>query len=77
MVAIHDQFTRQMCDRLTATCVGLGLVRLLQDAKRFEEARTTLYSLGDTAQAATPSRKPSNTKRLPRPRSARTKIEAA
>ena len=28
-------------------CIGLGLVRLLQDAKRFEEARTTLYSLDD------------------------------
>lgn len=25
--------------------MGLGLVRLLQDARRFEEARTTLYSL--------------------------------
>ena len=35
MLAIHDQFTRQMRDRLETTAIGLGLVRLLQDAKRF------------------------------------------
>ena len=45
MHSIHDQFTHQMSDRLKTTCKGLGLVRLLQDAKRFEEARTTLSSL--------------------------------
>lgn len=45
MLAIHDQFANQMSNRLQTTCMGLGLVRLLQDAKRFEEARTTLYSL--------------------------------
>ena len=45
MLAIHNQFTRQMRDRLTTTCMGLGLVRLLQDAKRFEEAKSALYSL--------------------------------
>ena len=45
MLAIHDQFTQQMCDRLTTTCMGLGLMRLLQDAKRFDEARTTLHLL--------------------------------
>jgi 3-dehydroquinate synthase class II len=45
MLAIHDQFTRQMRRRLKTTCIGLGLVRLLQDARRFDEARTTLYSL--------------------------------
>ena len=33
--------------RLKTTCIGLGLVRLLQDAKRFDEARTILYSLED------------------------------
>jgi hypothetical protein len=47
MLATHDQFTRQMRRRLKTTCIGLGLVRLLQDAKRFDEARTTLYSLED------------------------------
>src|SRR5271167_2167377 len=45
MLAIHDQFTRQMRNRLKTTIMGLGLVRLLQDARRFEEARTTLYTL--------------------------------
>jgi hypothetical protein len=45
MIAIHDQFTRQLRNRLKATGMGLGVVRLLQDAKRFEEARTILYLL--------------------------------
>jgi hypothetical protein len=50
MLTIHDQFTPRMRDRLTITGMGLGLVRLLQDARRFEEARTTLYALGDDFQ---------------------------
>jgi hypothetical protein len=41
----YDQFTPQMRNRLKITGMGLGLVRLLQDAGRTEEARTTLYSL--------------------------------
>jgi len=45
MLAIHDPFTHQMRNRLQTTGMGLGLLRLLQDARRFEEARTTLYSL--------------------------------
>ena len=45
MLAIHDQFTPQMRNRLKTTGMGLGLVRLLQDAGRTEEARTTLSSL--------------------------------
>lgn len=45
MPTIHDQFTRQMRNRLKTTGIGLGLVRLLQDAKRFDEARSTLYLL--------------------------------
>ena len=45
MVAIHDKFTPQMRNRLKTTGIGLGLVRLLQDARRFDEARTTLDSL--------------------------------
>ena len=69
MLVIHDQLTKQMCDRLTTTCIGLGLVRLLQDAKRFEEARTTLFSLkngfqGVAAESVEPSQKPSKTNKL-------------
>ena len=45
MLAIHDQFTHQMRRRLKTTGIGLGLVRLLQDAGLIEEARTTLFSL--------------------------------
>ena len=45
MIAIHDQFTHQMRNRLKTTCMGLGLVRLLQNARRFEEARATLALL--------------------------------
>ena len=45
MLAIHDQFTQQMRNRLKTTGMGLGLVRLLQDARRTEEAISTLSSL--------------------------------
>lgn len=45
MLTIHDQFNHQMRNRLKATVMELGLVRLLQDAGRAEDARTTLYSL--------------------------------
>ncbi len=45
MLAIHDQFTPQMRNRLKTVGMGLGLVRLLQDAGRTEEASTTLSSL--------------------------------
>lgn len=45
MLAINDHVTDQMCHRLETTTIGLGLVRLLQDAKRFDEARTVLYAL--------------------------------
>jgi hypothetical protein len=47
MLAIHDQFTRQMRNRLKTTGMGLGLVRLLQDAGRTDEARAVLSSLED------------------------------
>ena len=77
MLTIHDQFTRQMCDRLTTTCMGLGLVRLLQDAKRFEEARATLCLL-EGAASDQPRRNPSKAKRITRSRSAASiRIEAA
>ena len=64
MLAIHDQFTRQMRNRLKTTAIGLGLVRLLQDAKRFEEARATLYLLENESQDGSerPSKKPCKTK---------------
>jgi hypothetical protein len=45
MPATHIQFTRQMRRRLKSTAMGLGLIRLLQDARRFEEARATLLAL--------------------------------
>ena len=67
MLTIHDQVTRQMCDRLETTCIGLGLVRLLQDAKRFEEARTVLYALEGGTQSAKANHKPG--KRISRPAS--------
>jgi hypothetical protein len=69
MLANHDQFTRQMRDRLQTTCMGLGLVRLLQDAKRFDEARTTLYSLENGFQGVDsdkPVQKPCKANRLKR-----------
>jgi hypothetical protein len=42
MLALHDQFTPQMRNRLKFTSIGLGLVQLLQDAGLTEEARSTL-----------------------------------
>jgi hypothetical protein len=77
MLAIHDQFTQQMCDRLKTTCIGLGLVRLLQDAKRFEEARTTLYLL-EGVESGKPTQEPRRAKRITRSRSSgSTRIDAA
>jgi diketogulonate reductase-like aldo/keto reductase len=45
MNAIQNQFTQQMRDRLQTNVIGLGLVRLLQDARLFMEARAILHSL--------------------------------
>jgi hypothetical protein len=45
MVAFHDRFSRQMRTRLKTIGMGLGLVRLLQDAGRIGEARTMLSLL--------------------------------
>jgi hypothetical protein len=69
MLAIHDQFTRHMRKRLKVTGMGLGLVRLLQDARRFDEARTALFSLEDGFQGIAdesdkPSQKPRKANRL-------------
>lgn len=77
MLANHDHFTQQMCDRLQTTCMGLGLVRLLQDAKRFEEARTTLHLLEGVG-SGKPSEKPCKAQRITRSRSAASiRIDAA
>ena len=69
MIAIHDQFTRQMRSRLKTTGMGLGLVRLLQDARCFEEARTTLSSLengfqGTADESVMPRQKPCKANQL-------------
>jgi len=69
MLAIHDQFTRQIRSRLKTAGMGLGLVRLLQDARRFDEARTTLFSLdngfhGVATESDKPTRKPRKAHRL-------------
>jgi hypothetical protein len=78
MLAIHDQFTHQTCDRLKTTCMGLGLVRLLQDAKRFEEAKATLYSLEDVGSDKQSQRPSNGPNRITRSRSSgSTMIEAA
>jgi len=46
MLAIYDErYAHQMPSRLKTTAMTLGLVRLLQDARRTEEARMTLDSL--------------------------------
>jgi hypothetical protein len=45
MIAIHNHFTQQMRNRLKTIGMGLGLVRLLQDAGLTEEARMTLSAL--------------------------------
>ena len=69
MLAIHDQFTPEMRNRIKITCMGLGLVRLLQDAGRTEEARSTLASLqsglqGVVEESNKPSQNPRKTSRL-------------
>ena len=64
MFAIHDQFTHELCDRLTTTIMGLGLVRLLQDAKRFEKARATFCWLEEALNK--PGQKLSKAKRTRR-----------
>jgi hypothetical protein len=45
MIAIHDQFSDQLRTDLKTTSMGLGFVKLLQDAGRGWEARKTLYLL--------------------------------
>jgi hypothetical protein len=69
MLPIHDQFSPQIRNRLKTTAMGLGLVRLLQDAGRTEEARSTLSSLetgfqGVAEESDKPSQKPRKTHRL-------------
>jgi hypothetical protein len=69
MRTIHDRFAHPICDRLQTTSMGLGLVRLLQDARRFEEAKATLYWLehrfqGGAEKSTEPSQKTSRANRL-------------
>lgn len=69
MLAIQNQFTHQLRRRLKTTGMGLGLVRLLQDAGLVEEARKTLFSLengfqGAAEKTATPIQKPCKANRL-------------
>jgi hypothetical protein len=69
MLAIHDRFTQQMRNRLQTTSIGLGLVRLLQDAGLTDEARTTLGALenslnGVAEELVKPVQKPRKVNRL-------------
>lgn len=69
MLAIHDQFTHRLRNRLKTSVLGLGLVRLLQDAGLSEEARTTLFLLesgfqGVAAESKRPRQKPCKANRL-------------
>jgi hypothetical protein len=56
MLAIHDPWTRPRCDGLQTTGLGLGLVRLLQEAGRTDEARAILALLEDGFQGAAEER---------------------
>jgi hypothetical protein len=69
MLPIHDQFTHQMRNCLKASVMGLGLVRLLQDAGRTAEARATLHWLengsnGISEKSNKPKRRPRKANRL-------------
>jgi hypothetical protein len=77
MLVIHDHVTNEAFDRLGTTCIGLGLVRLLQDAKRFEEARKVLYALENGAESSKPSQKRSGITQRPLRLSRSKKIDAA
>jgi carbon storage regulator CsrA len=46
----QDQFKNQLCDRLTTTGVGLGLLHLQLNAGLLEEARATLARIQDDFQ---------------------------
>jgi hypothetical protein len=45
MLAIQVRSSEEMRNRLKTASMGLGLVRLLQDARRFDEAKLTLSLL--------------------------------
>ncbi len=68
MLAIHDPLSCPMPNRSKMTGIGLGLVRLLQDAGRIEEARATLSLLENgfqgVAKETKPSQKPRKTNRM-------------
>jgi predicted N-formylglutamate amidohydrolase len=77
MLSIHDQITHEMCDRLETTAIGLGLVRLLQDAKRFDEARMMLHALEDGVKPTKHCQKPCKRITRPAPSTRFTRIGAA
>jgi hypothetical protein len=64
----HNQFSPRLRNRLKTAIMGLGLVRLLLDVGRTEEARTTLCSLENAfpgvEEAETPGQKYQKTNRL-------------
>lgn len=62
-------------DRLGFAVMGLGLVRMLQDVKRFEEAREVLYALEGPKGAADKS--PKSTRRPCRTRPSKVRVIAA
>lgn len=68
MRATHDQFSDHVRSRLETVGMGLGLVRLLLDAGRTQDARTTLNMLENGSQPAAksnePGRKPCKMKRM-------------
>jgi len=53
MYAIHDHFTHGTRQGLKTAGMGLGLVRLLQDAGRTVEAKTILCSLENALDGVT------------------------
>src|SRR4051812_26846641 len=58
MFSIHDPFARPMRKHLKTSVMGLGLVRLLQDAKRYDEARTTLETIEEGSRKTVTVRSP-------------------
>jgi predicted N-formylglutamate amidohydrolase len=67
MLDANDPLTQQMCNRLKTTSIGLGLVRLLMDAGRTEEGRTTLAALQDGCHGVEQATAKLNTSRSKRP----------
>lgn len=65
----HDHFTDELRNRLGTIGIGLGLVRLLLDAGRAAEARTTLAALQEGFQGGTEESGEASQKQRPAGRS--------